>query len=125
MLKTPNKMHGAILVTDSFGSVNDQMQEHCALAHAARVDGVVVFLNINKSYGLEEDEDTTKNLKRDIREFLYKVGFGGKGVPISHGSALEALEGKGEGVAGICEPASDLHAWIRENPMQSINSAMY
>lgn len=100
-------MHSAILVTDSFGSINDQMQEHCALARAARVDGVVVFLNVNKSYGLEEDEDTTKNLKRDIREFLYKDGFGGKGVPIRRESALEALEGKGEGVAGICELASD------------------
>jgi len=100
------------------------MQEHCTLARPAREDGVVVFLNVHHELWVGGRRDYNERPNSGIRDFLYKAGFDGKGVPASRGPALEGKEGKEEAIAGVRELAGDLHAWILPNPMQSIKSAM-
>src|SRR5207237_8891689 len=70
-----------------------QTREHVLLARQVEVPAMVVFLN---KVDMMDDEELLELVELEVRELLSKNQFPGDDVPVIRGSALKALESKGD-----------------------------
>jgi elongation factor Tu len=70
-----------------------QTREHVLLARQVEVPAMVVFLN---KVDMMDDEELLELVELEVRELLSKNQFPGDDVPVIRGSALRALESKGD-----------------------------
>src|SRR5690242_2084124 len=87
------QMDGAILVVSAPDGPMPQTREHILLAQQVEVPAMVVFLN---KVDMMEDEELLELVELEVRELLSKYDFPGDDVPVIRGSALKALESKGD-----------------------------
>jgi elongation factor Tu len=98
MITGAAQMDGAILVVSALDGPMPQTREHILLARQVNVPSIVVFLN---KCDAVEDKELLDLVEMEVRDLLSKYGYPGDKTPIIRGSALEALEGKREGVESI------------------------
>ena len=98
MITGAAQMDGAILVVSAADGPMPQTREHILLARQVGVPYIVVFLN---KADMVDDPELLELVELEIRELLSKYEFPGDDVPIIKGSALQAMEGKDEGVKAI------------------------
>ncbi|MBO0777794.1 MAG: elongation factor Tu [Ktedonobacteraceae bacterium] len=92
MITGAAQMDGAILVVSAPDGPMPQTREHVLLARQVEVPAMVVFLN---KVDMMEDEELLELVELEVRELLSKYNFPGDDVPVIRGSALKALESKG------------------------------
>ena len=93
MITGAAQMDGAILVVSAPDGPMPQTREHILLARQVEVPAIVVFLN---KVDMMEDEELLELVELEVRELLSKYNFPGDDVPVIRGSALKALESKGD-----------------------------
>jgi len=93
MITGAAQMDGAILVVSAPDGPMPQTREHILLARQVEVPAMVVFLN---KVDMMEDEELLELVELEVRELLSKYEFPGDDVPVVRGSALKALESKGD-----------------------------
>jgi elongation factor Tu len=98
MITGAAQMDGAILVVSALDGPMPQTREHILLARQVNVPAIVVFLN---KCDAVEDKELLDLVEMEVRDLLTKYGFPGDKTPIIRGSALQALEGKEEGVESV------------------------
>ncbi|MDR3274890.1 MAG: elongation factor Tu [Endomicrobium sp.] len=98
MITGAAQMDGAILVVSALDGPMPQTREHILLARQVNVPSIVVFLN---KCDVVEDKELLDLVEMEVRDLLTKYNFPGDKTPIIRGSALQALEGKQEGVDSI------------------------
>ena len=98
MITGAAQMDGAILVVSALDGPMPQTREHILLARQVNVPAIVVFLN---KCDAVEDKELLDLVEMEVRDLLTKYNFPGDKTPIIRGSALQALEGKKEGVDSI------------------------
>lgn len=98
MITGAAQMDGAILVVSALDGPMPQTREHILLARQVNVPSIVVFLN---KCDAVEDKELLDLVEMEVRDLLTKYNFPGDTTPIIRGSALQALEGKQEGVDSI------------------------
>src|SRR5579862_867252 len=91
MITGAAQMDGAILVVSAADGPMPQTREHILLARQVGVPAIVVFLN---KCDMVDDKELLDLVELEVRELLNKYKFPGDTIPIIHGSALCALEGK-------------------------------
>jgi elongation factor Tu len=92
MITGAAQMDGAILVVSAPDGPMPQTREHILLAQQVEVPAMVVFLN---KVDMMEDEELLELVELEVRELLSKYNFPGDEVPVVRGSALKALESRG------------------------------
>src|SRR5579864_434907 len=93
MITGAAQMDGAILVVSAPDGPMPQTREHVLLARQVEVPAMVVFLN---KVDMMDDEELLELVELEVRELLSKYQFPGDDVPVIRGSALRALESKGD-----------------------------
>ncbi|MGH2508915.1 MAG: elongation factor Tu [Ktedonobacteraceae bacterium] len=93
MITGAAQMDGAILVVSAPDGPMPQTREHILLAQQVEVPAMVVFLN---KVDMMDDEELLELVELEVRELLTKYQFSGDDLPIIRGSALKALESKGD-----------------------------
>src|SRR5215470_1740754 len=93
MITGAAQMDGGILVVSAPDGPMPQTREHVLLARQVAVPAMVVFLN---KVVMMEDEELLELVELEVRELLSKYEFPGDDVPVIRGSALKALESKGD-----------------------------
>jgi elongation factor Tu len=93
MITGAAQMDGAILVVSAPDGPMPQTREHVLLARQVEVPAMVVFLN---KVDLMDDEELLELVELEVRELLSRNQFPGDSVPVIRGSALKALESKGD-----------------------------
>src|SRR5579871_3615104 len=93
MITGAAQMDGAILVVSAPDGPMPQTREHILLARQVEVPAMVVFLN---KVDMMDDEELLELVEMELRELLSKYDFAGDEVPVIRGSALKALESKGD-----------------------------
>lgn len=93
MITGAAQMDGAILVVSAPDGPMPQTHEHVLLARQVDVPAMVVFLN---KIDMMDDEELLELVELEVRELLSKNNFPGDEVPVIRGSALKALESKGD-----------------------------
>ncbi|GCF09232.1 elongation factor Tu [Dictyobacter arantiisoli] len=93
MITGAAQMDGAILVVSAPDGPMPQTREHVLLARQVEVPAMVVFLN---KVDMMEDEELLELVELEVRELLSKYQFPGDDVPVVRGSAIKALESKGD-----------------------------
>jgi elongation factor Tu len=93
MITGAAQMDGAILVVSAPDGPMPQTREHVLLARQVAVPAMVVFLN---KVDLMDDEELLELVELEVRELLSRYEFPGDDVPVIRGSALQALESKGD-----------------------------
>ncbi len=93
MITGAAQMDGAILVVSAPDGPMPQTREHILLARQVEVPAMVVFLN---KVDMMDDEELLELVELEVRELLSKYQFPGDDVPVIRGSALGALESKGD-----------------------------
>src|SRR5437660_2427067 len=93
MITGAAQMDGAILVVSAPDGPMPQTREHVLLARQAEVPAMVVFLN---KVDMMEDEELLELVELEVRELLSRYQFPGDEVPVIRGSALKALESRGD-----------------------------
>jgi elongation factor Tu len=93
MITGAAQMDGAILVVSAPDGPMPQTREHVLLARQVEVPAMVVFLN---KVDMMEDEELLELVELEVRELLSKYNFPGDDVPVIRGSALKALESRGD-----------------------------
>jgi len=91
MITGAAQMNGAILVVSAADGPMPQTREHILLARQVGVPALVVFLN---KCDMVDDPELLELVEMEVRELLSSYQFPGDDIPIVHGSALCALEGK-------------------------------
>src|SRR6187402_1415575 len=94
MITGAAQMDGAILVVSAADGPMPQTREHILLARQVGVPAIVVYLN---KCDMVDDKELLELVEMEVRELLSKYDFPGDKIPIIHGSALSALEGKSDG----------------------------
>ena len=90
MITGAAQMDGAILVVSAADGPMPQTREHILLARQVGVPALVVVLNKCDI----ADPDLLELVELEVRELLSSYQFPGDDIPIIHGSATCALEGK-------------------------------
>jgi elongation factor Tu len=93
MITGAAQMDGAILVVSAPDGPMPQTREHILLARQVEVPAMVVFLN---KVDMMDDEELLELVELEVRELLSKYDFPGDDIPVVRGSALKALESKGD-----------------------------
>ncbi|HLI71628.1 MAG TPA: elongation factor Tu [Ktedonobacteraceae bacterium] len=93
MITGAAQMDGAILVVSAPDGPMPQTREHVLLARQVEVPAMVVFLN---KVDMMDDEELLELVELEVRELLSAQSFPGDEVPVIRGSALKALESKGD-----------------------------
>jgi elongation factor Tu len=89
MITGAAQMDGAILVVSAADGPMPQTREHILLARQVGVPRLVVFMN---KKDMVDDEELLELVELEIRELLDSYEFPGDEIPITAGSALQALE---------------------------------
>src|SRR3954453_3455349 len=93
MITGAAQMDGAILVVSAPDGPMPQTREHVLLARQVEVPAMVVFLN---KVDMMDNEELLELVELEVRELLSKNQFPGDDVPVIRGSALRALESRGD-----------------------------
>lgn len=89
MITGAAQMDGAILVCSAADGPMPQTREHILLARQVGVPSLVVFLN---KQDMVDDEELLELVELEVRELLTSYDFPGDDIPITPGSALQAVE---------------------------------
>jgi len=95
MITGAAQMDGAILVCSAADGPMPQTREHILLARQVGVPALVVFLN---KVDMVDDPELLELVEMELRELLSSYDFPGDDIPIIHGSALAALQGRDEAI---------------------------
>jgi elongation factor Tu len=97
MITGAAQMDGAILVVSAADGPMPQTREHILLARQVGVPAIVVYLN---KVDQVDDPELLELVELEVRELLSKYDFPGDDIPIVKGSALFALEDRGDAALG-------------------------
>ena len=111
MITGAAQIDGAILVVSAADGPMPQTREHVLLARQVGVPAIAVFMN---KVDQVDDEELLDLVELEVRELLDEYEFPGDDVPVVRGSALKALEGDEEAVAGILELMEAVDSYIPE-----------
>ena len=103
------QMDGAILVVAATDGPMPQTREHILLARQVGVPAMVVFMN---KVDAVDDAELLDLVELEVRELLTSYGFPGDEIPIVRGSALQALNGEGDGEKGVDELMAAVDSYI-------------
>ena len=109
MITGAAQMDGAILVVSAVDGPMPQTREHVLLARQVNVPYLVVALN---KVDAIDDPELLDLVELEVRELLKTYGFPGDDVPVVRVSALKALQGDPEGVAGVIKLMEALDSYI-------------
>src|SRR5213594_3364053 len=109
MITGAAQMDGAILVVSAVDGPMPQTREHVLLASQVNVQKIVVFLN---KVDLVDDPELLDLVELEVRELLKHYRFPGDDVPVVRLSALKALQGDPEGVAGVVKLMEALDSYV-------------
>jgi elongation factor Tu len=112
MITGAAQMDGAILVVSAADGPMPQTREHILLARQVGVPAIVVYLN---KVDQVDDEELLELVELEVRELLSQYEFPGDEIPIVKGSALYALEGRGDeqlGKQSVLELMKAVDAYI-------------
>jgi elongation factor Tu len=109
MITGAAQMDGAILVVAATDGPMPQTREHILLARQVGVPAMVVFMN---KVDAVDDAELLDLVELEVRELLTSYGFPGDEIPIIRGSALQALNGEGDGEKGVDELMAAVDSYI-------------
>src|SRR5476651_989845 len=109
MITGAAQMDGAILVVSALDGPMPQTREHVLLAYQVNVPFLVVALN---KCDAVDDPELLDLVELEVRELLTTYKFPGNDIPIVRLSALKALQGDPEGVAGVLKLMEALDSYI-------------
>jgi len=109
MITGAAQMDGAILVVAATDGPMPQTREHILLARQVGVPAMVVFMN---KVDAVDDPELLDLVELEVRELLTSYGFPGVEIPTIRGSALQALNGEGEGEKGVDELMEAVDSYI-------------
>jgi elongation factor Tu len=109
MITGAAQMDGAILVVAATDGPMPQTREHILLARQVGVPAMVVFMN---KVDAVDDPELLDLVELEVRELLSIYQFPGDEIPIIRGSALQALNGEGDGEKGIEELMAAVDSYI-------------
>ncbi|MDA0703348.1 MAG: elongation factor Tu [Proteobacteria bacterium] len=95
MITGAAQMDGAILVVSAADGPMPQTREHILLARQVGVPAIVVFMN---KVDMVDDPELLELVELEVRELLSSYDFPGDDIPVIHGSALAALEGRDDAI---------------------------
>jgi len=105
MITGAAQMDGAILVVSAADGPMPQTREHILLARQVNVPALVVCMN---KVDQVDDPELLDLVELEVRELLSKYEFPGDDTPIIKGSALKAMEAKGEAGNEACKFIDEL-----------------
>jgi elongation factor Tu len=97
MITGAAQMDGAILVVSAADGPMPQTREHILLARQVGVPALVVYMN---KTDMVDDPELLDLVELEVRELLSSYEFPGDKIPVVRGSAMFALEGKGDDKQG-------------------------
>ena len=109
MITGAAQMDGAILVVAATDGPMPQTREHILLARQVGVPAMVVFMN---KVDAVDDPELLDLVELEVRELLSTYQFPGDEIPIIRGSALQALNGEGDGEKSIEELMAAVDSYI-------------
>src|ERR1700730_5756656 len=109
MITGAAQMDGAILVVSAVDGPMPQTREHVLLAYQVNVPCLVVALN---KVDAIDDPELLDLVELEVRELLKTYEFPGDDIPVIRLSALKALQGDPEGVAGVLKLMESLDSYI-------------
>ncbi len=109
MITGAAQMDGAILVVSAVDGPMPQTREHVLLAKQVNVPYMVVALN---KVDAVDDPELVDLVELEVRELLSSYGFPGNDIPVVRISALKALQGDPDGVAGVLKLMDALDTYI-------------
>ena len=109
MITGAAQMDGAILVVSAVDGPMPQTREHVLLAYQVNVPYLVVALN---KCDAVDDPELLDLVELEVRELLTSYKFPGNDIPVVRLSALKALQGDPEGVAGVLKLMDALDSYI-------------
>ena len=109
MITGAAQMDGAILVVSAADGPMPQTREHILLAKQVGVPAMVVFLN---KCDMVDDPELLDLVELEVRELLTSYGFPGNDIPVIRLSALKAIQGDPEGVAGVTKLMDALDSYV-------------
>jgi len=109
MITGAAQMDGAILVVAATDGPMPQTREHILLARQVGVPAMVVFMN---KVDAVDDAELLDLVELEVRELLTSYGYPGDEIPIIRGSALQALNGEGDGEKGVDELMEAVDTYI-------------
>ena len=109
MITGAAQMDGAILVVSAVDGPMPQTREHVLLARQVNVPYLVVALN---KVDAIDDPELLDLVELEVRELLKTYEFPGDDIPVVRLSALKALQGDPEGVAGVIKLMEALDSYI-------------
>src|SRR6266513_1620689 len=109
MITGAAQMDGAILVVSAVDGPMPQTREHVLLAKQVNVPYMVVALN---KVDAIDDAELLDLVELEVRELLTSYGFPGNDIPVIRLSALKAIQGDPEAVAGVTKLMEALDSYI-------------
>src|SRR3989475_10746466 len=109
MITGAAQMDGAILVVWAADGPMPQTREHVLLARQVNVPCLVVALN---KVDAIDDPELLDLVELEVRELLTSYGFPGNDIPVVRLSALKALQGDPEGIAGVLKLMEALDTYV-------------
>jgi elongation factor Tu len=109
MITGAAQMDGAILVVSAVDGPMPQTREHVLLAYQVNVPYLVVALN---KCDAVDDPELLDLVELEVRELLTAYKFPGNDIPVIRLSALKALQGDPEGIAGVTKLMEALDSYI-------------
>src|SRR6516225_6738642 len=109
MITGAAQMDGAILVVSAVDGPMPQTREHVLLAYQVNVPYLVVALN---KVDAIDDPELLDLVELEVRELLKSYKFPGDDVPVVRLSALKALQGDAEGIAGVVKLMEALDNYV-------------
>src|SRR4030081_3210615 len=109
MITGAAQMDGGILVVSAVDGPMPQTREHALLAKQVNVPYMVVALH--KADPID-DAELLDLVELEVRELLTSYGFPGNDIPVVRISALKALQGDAEGIAGVTKLMEALDNYI-------------
>ncbi len=111
MITGAAQVDGAILVVSAADGPMPQTREHVLLARQVGVPSIVVFLN---KVDMVDDPELLDLVELEVRDLLTEYEYPGDEVPVVRGSALQALDGEGEGPTQIVELMEAVDSYVPE-----------
>src|SRR6202165_1207424 len=109
MITGAAQMDGGILVVSAVDGPMPQTREHVLLARQVNVPCLVVALN---KVDAIDDPELLDLVELEVRELLKSYKFPGDDVPVVRVSALKALQGDPEGIAGVIKLMEALDTYV-------------
>src|SRR2546425_8385377 len=109
MITGAAQMDGGILVVAATDGPMPQTREHVLLARQVDVPCLVVALN---KVDAIDDPELIDLVELEVRELLKTYGFPGDDIPVVRLSALKALQGDADGVAGVIKLLEALDSYV-------------